>query len=141
MSDYKTQRWANGRGRLGGHATHLRKNMSLRPSLQRTHPYCVILNLIYHERAPDGLPGDEQELYRLDRAEEALADRFVSECNAHFAVVVTGDGTRDLFFFLPRSTSRQQIAQIIQAVAPEVDFDFSLHHDPAWRPYHDLMPT
>ncbi|MBK9967341.1 MAG: DUF695 domain-containing protein [Holophagales bacterium] len=118
MSDYRSQSWSNGTGRLGGRAARLRKNVSLDASQQSTHPYALIVNLIYHHLGTDRMPGLHEELERLDRTEEAVADRIVAAYDAHFAMVVTGDGTRDLFLYLPHNISEAEIEQHIEAPEP-----------------------
>jgi hypothetical protein len=140
MTTYKSQDWANGSGRLAGHAAHVRKNKSLASVRRSDYPVALLVNLVYTHRGPDGLPQDEDELSRLDRTEEAVADRFEAVCQALFALVVTGDGTRDLFLYLPKRDSEDEIARHLRWASPEVDYDFTLHEDPDWRPYQDLMP-
>jgi hypothetical protein len=141
MVDFRTQEWVNGSGELGGWVAYLRKNVSLTPKMQRARPHALIINLVYQHQGNDGLPCDDEELRQFDEMEEAIASCFVAECDACFAMVVTSNGTRDLFLFLPKLPSESDVGQRIQSVMPTVNFDFSLHHDPDWRPYHELMPT
>jgi hypothetical protein len=72
--DYKSQRWINASGTLGGHRAHLRKNVSLRSDDPSAFSYTILLSLIYLDAQADGTPASEEELTRVDRTEEAIAD-------------------------------------------------------------------
>jgi hypothetical protein len=139
MADYKRDRWVNGDGVLGGRATFVRKNVSLCQTRKTDFPTVLLVSLIYHEVAPDGLPASSEELDRVDRTEEAIADHFCSKYDALYALCVTTNGTRDLFLFLPRRPIEQELATDFEACSPSVDYDFSLRHDPEWRPFMTLL--
>jgi hypothetical protein len=140
MADYKSDRWVNGHGVMSGRETFIRKNVSLEATRKADYPTLLLVSLIYHEKSASGLPSSEKELQRLDNTEEAIAAGFCSRHAALFAMCVTGDGTRDLFLFLPRCPTEQEIATEFDACSPSVDFDFAVKHDPAWRPYMTMLP-
>jgi hypothetical protein len=139
MSDYKSEQWINGRGPFSGHQAYVRKNVSLAAVPRSKYPFTLLLSLIYRSSAPDGTPCESGELKRLDRTEEAVADRFCNEHGALFGLVVTSDGTRDIFLFLPQRLAEDCADAVIQAANPEVDYSFEIIHDPAWRPYERIL--
>jgi hypothetical protein len=140
MRDYKAHSWINARGPFGGHQANVRKNVSLADVSRHEYPYTLLLSLIYSNRAADGTPSDSGEWQRLDRTEERIADRFCIEHGALFGMVVTSDGTRDVFLFLPESLDDSAVDAVIQSATPEVDYRFEIIHDPAWIPYDRILP-
>ena len=141
MTTYKADSWVNAHGPLGGAAAHVRKNVSLSIADAPRFPFTLLVSLIYHSKAPDGLPADEGELLRLDRSEEAVADRLCEDLGARFALCVTSGGTRDLFFFNQESVSEEAVDELIQSADPEVDYDVSIISDPTWGPYRQILPN
>jgi len=140
MRDYKSQEWVNARGPLGGHQAHIRKNVSLATVSKDEYPYTLLLSLIYHARAADGTPSDGGEWKRMDRTEEAVAEKFCNEQGALFGLVVTSDGTRDVFLFSPQPLDDGSVEALIQSANPEVDYRFEIIYDPAWKPYESILP-
>jgi hypothetical protein len=140
MADFRSDRWANGHGVVGGRKTFIRKNESLASTRKEDYPNLLLISLIYQEQGDGGLPRSEEELDRLDRTEEAVASRICSRFGALFALCVTRDGTRDLFLFLSSCPTDEEIAAELAACSPSVDFDFAVRHDPAWRPYLTMLP-
>ena len=138
--NYKQQEWSSAHGTLGGKRTYMRKNASLLPVDKAQFPHVVIVNLIYREVREDGLPAADEELSRLDATEESVADQLQAAFGALFGLIVTSDGTRDLFFFLPEPESDDAIEAVIESCEPRVGYDFSMHEDPSWEPYVELMP-
>jgi hypothetical protein len=139
MLDYKLQEWVNARGRIGGHQANVRKNVSLAKVAREKYPYTLLLSLIYRARAADGTPSDGEEWQRLDRTEETAAEKFCREQGALFGLVVTSDGTRDVFFFLPKPLEEAVVEAVIQSSNPEVDYHFEIIHDPEWKPYERIL--
>ena len=78
-------------------------------------------------------------MQRLDRTEQGVADRFCNGHGALFGLVVTSDGTRDIFLFLPQRPDDACVDAEIQGANPEVDYSFEIIHDPAWRPYEHIL--
>jgi hypothetical protein len=140
MADFKSDRWVNGHGVVGGREAFIRKNISLQAICKANYPTLLMVSLIYHEQTASGLPSSHGELDRLDITEEAIADRFCAKYAAQYALCVTAGGTRDLFLFLPGKHTEQEIAAEFDSCSPSVDFDFALRHDPAWRPYVAMLP-
>jgi hypothetical protein len=101
-------------------------------------PVAVIVNLVYQGVSDSGLPDDEQELTLMDQFEEQLADRLEQSLDAVFALAVTSDGTRDLFFYVSAPPSEDDLEDLISSLEPPVNFDFSFHQDPDWHPYTTL---
>jgi hypothetical protein len=141
MSSYKHDEWINAKGSVQGHRAHLRKNVSLLETVKAQFPHVIMVNLAYEDVAADGMPADHTELENLDTTEESIADQMLTVFGALFGLVVTSDGTRDLFFFLPTRQTEDAIEAAIDATAPSVDYDFSIHHDPLWQPYVKLLPS
>ena len=140
MGDYKLERWINGDGMLRGFRALIRKNVSASAIRKSEYSELLLVSLIYHEKAADGLPGSAEELGRLDEAEETVADRICQRHPAQFVMCVTTDGTRDLFLFLSRRPDEDEVAQLLESCSLPVDYDFGLQHDPAWRPYMTILP-
>jgi hypothetical protein len=140
MGDFKSDRWVNGHGVFRGRQAFIRKNVSLQATYKADYPTLLFVSLIYKKQDSRGLPCSEDELHRLDITEEAIADRFCTRYAARYALCVTRDGTRDLFLFLPGNLTEQEIDAEFDACLPSVDFDFALRHDPAWRPYMEILP-
>ncbi len=141
MADYKQAEWVNAEGPLQGHKTFLRKNVSLLKTAKEEFPYVVIVYLLYQHRDSDGMPTCRSELENLDATEEAIATRMERTFDALFGLVVTSDGTRDLFFFLPAESDGNNVEDAIQDAEPSVDYDFSVRHDSLWQPYVNLLPS
>jgi hypothetical protein len=140
MGDYKADRWINGERPLAGRVALIRKNVSLSNARKADYPTLLMVSLVYHDIREDGLPGARNELVRLDNTEEMIADHFCARYGAQFALCVTSNGTRDLFLFLPRRPSEQEIATDIESCSPSVDYDFGLRNDPEWRPFMAFLP-
>jgi len=140
MAGYKQQEWINGGGSIGGKRAYVRKNLSLRETATEQFPHVVIVNLAYEDLSPEGLPASGVELSNMDETEESIADRMSDVFGALFGLIVTSDGTRDLFFFLPMPPGDDAIQDAIDDATPSVDYDFSVHDDPLWRPYFRFLP-
>jgi hypothetical protein len=136
---YKSQPWINAHGHLAGHAAHLRKNVGLRSVDFAAFPHLVLVSLLYRGLSPDGQPASPEEWARLDGTEERIADAMWDRYRAHFALIVTSNGRRDLFFFLAAPASDAETDELIQSIEPNVDYEFSFVHDAEWRPYRDLV--
>jgi hypothetical protein len=139
MEDFQNQKWENAHGVVGGQAALVRRNISLADVPRNSHPYTLFVSLLYGSRNEDGFPSDEDELSRLDRTEEVIAEKFWAQHQALFGLTITSDGTRDLFLFLPRSIDEDVADALIQELDPEVDYDFQILKDPRWEPY-DILP-
>ena len=113
MADYKQQEWISGHGTLGGKRSYLRKNVSLEHADKTQFPHVVIVNLVYRQVREDGLPAAEEELSRLDATEESVADQMQAAFGALFGLIVTSDGTRDLFFLLREPESDDAMEAVI----------------------------
>lgn len=140
VGGYKSGRWVNGHGVLRGCKAFIRKNVSASVIRKAEYPALLLVSLIYHEKAADGLPGSAEELSRLDEAEETVADRLCERHHAQFALCVTTDGTRDLFLFLPQRPDDDEVARLLDSCSLPVDYDFAMQHDPGWRPYMTMLP-
>jgi hypothetical protein len=86
------------------------------------------------------LPSSSEELQRLDSTEESVADYFCSRFHALFALCVTADGTRDIFFYLTEAPIEEEVAAAFEACNMLVDYDFAIRPDPEWRPFMTLLP-
>lgn len=135
MPDYRTDDWINAEGTIGAKKAFVRKNASLQEVSKADFPYVLMVNLAYANATPDGLPADEGELAALGHTEEGIADRLQSQFGARFGLVVTGEATRDLFFFLPTAPDEKELETAIISSEPTVYWDFAIRHDPAWQPY------
>jgi len=140
MGDYKSDRWVNGEKQFRGRIALIRKNVSLQSVKKSDYPELLLVTLVFHQVTPEGLPSSGAELDRLDNTEEVIADQVCSRYDAQFAMCVTTNGTRDLFFFLPSLPTEKELAKAIDACEPAVDYDFTLHHDPNWKPYVTMLP-
>lgn len=140
MGDYKEDRWVNGEGVLGGRAAYIRKNVSLSAVRKADYPTLLLVSLIYHEKSKNGLPASNAELYRLDSTEEQIADHFCAHNGALFALCVTTNGTRDIFLFVRRKPTEEELAAAFHTLSPSVDYDFALRQDSEWRPFMTLLP-
>ena len=136
--NYKRQPWTNATGTFAGHAAHVRRNVGLEDEASQQFPYTVLVSLAYTERSPTGQPCDEDELCRLDETEELIGDAMESRLGALFALCVTSDGTRDLFFFVSEMPTDARIEQLIESIEPRVKYSFERLHDPEWHPYWSL---
>jgi hypothetical protein len=137
LTGYKSQQWTNASATLAGVDVHIRRNATLEGEDSKLFPYTVLINLLYPDEESDDSASEEQ-LTRLDRAEEAIADAFEAGLGARFGLCVTGGGTRDLFLFVASLPSAAQVTNLIEAAAPGVAHEFERLHDPEWRPYRDL---
>jgi hypothetical protein len=136
---YKSQPWINAHGQLGGHPAHLRKNVGLRSADHASYPHLVLVSLLYRGVAGDGQSATPEEWARLDETEERIADAMCARFAAHFALIVTSNGRRDLFFFLAAPAGDAETDALIQSIEPSVDYELSFVYDPEWRPYRDLV--
>ena len=141
MASYKNDEWLNAQGSVQGRRAYVRKNVSLLNTAKAEFPWVVIVNLAYQPRDEDGMPAYQSELENLDATEESVADQMHKAFGALFGLVVTSDGTRDLFFFLPHAPHEDALQTAIEAADPSVDYDFFVRDDPDWRPYVQLLPT
>lgn len=135
---YKQDEWTNASGELSGNTAYVRRNVSLTDNERASRPYVLVLTLIFDDVDEDGMPSTDEALTAADLMEQRLADQFVADHDALFGMIVTSDGTRDLFLFLGRELSEPEIERAIQAAEPDMDFDFDLEHDPQWQVYYDL---
>ena len=62
-----------------------------------------------------------------------------SSCSAQYGLAVTGGGTRELFFFVRELPTDERVEELIQSIAPEVDYRFERLQDPDWQPYRGLL--
>ena len=141
MASYKQDEWINAKGSVQGRPAYIRKNISLLNTVKAGFPHAIIVNLAYQRRDNDGMPIYQSELENLDATEESIADQMHQSFRALFGLVVTSDGTRDLFFFLPAVPDEDAIQEALDAAEVSVDYDFSVHGDPEWRPYISLLPS
>ncbi len=137
--DYKSQPWVNGHGHVGAYPAFVRKNVGLASIDSAAFPHLALVSLLYREVAADGRPADGDEWARLDSTEERLADAMQSRFGACFALCVTSDGSRDLFFFLSTAITEEEADDLVQSIRPAVDYEIAIIYDPEWRPYRELM--
>jgi hypothetical protein len=138
VTDYKDQPWTTATRALAEHEVFVRRNVGLESEVSSERPYIILVSLIYRVAGADGRPSSEEELVRLDRTEEAIADVMQAHHGARFGLAVTGGGTRDLFFFVRDCAADEEVERLIQSIAPQVDYQFEQLHDPQWQPYWDL---
>jgi Family of unknown function (DUF695) len=136
---YQAQDWTNTVGLLDDQELHVRRNASLEAEDSHAFPYTILVSLIYQDADPTGRPSSREELVRLDRTEEAIADVMQASCSAQYGLAVTGGGTRELFFFVRELPTDERVEELIQSIAPEVDYRFERLQDPDWQPYRGFL--
>jgi hypothetical protein len=101
-----------------------------------------LIYLVFRYKGVEGLPTYRSELDAADQFEEKVAREIESTFNGVFALAVTHDGTRVLFFWMPAAVDESVIEQTLESLSPPIDFDFGIQHDPKWAPYHSMgMPS
>lgn len=135
MRNYKNDEWISGTGVIGGRPASIRKNVSLSTVRKTDYPCLLLVSLIYLKKGLDGLPASSEELYRLNDIEEQIADHFCEHYRALLAMCITSDGTRDIFLFLPKAPSEEQLEIEFSNFVLAMDYDFALRQDPLWQPY------
>jgi len=140
MSNYASDEWLNGEQSLGGETALVRKNVSLSNLRRLDYPYELIVHLVYEELQDDGLPGSQEEFELLDSNEELIANLFCEQHDAKFALVVTSNGVRDQFLYLPRLLSDDEIANKLDALSLSVDYDFGIRKNSDWTIYSNALP-
>ncbi len=135
---YKTDEWLNASGKMSGTMTHVRQNTSLHDRDRSACPHVLIVTLVFRSVDEEGMPADDDELHAADMAEEAIADRLESVYGALFGLVITCEGARDLFLFLPEELADEVISTLIEAEAPAFDYDFTFETDPEWTLYSNI---
>lgn len=135
---FKSDEWLNASGKMSGIMTHVRLNTSLADRDRQTHPYVLIVTLVFRSTDDEGLPADHDEHDAVDRAEEAIADRLEADHDALFGLVVTCEGARDLFLFLPTEVPDEVVSRLIEYEAAAFDYDFAIEFDPDWSMYSNF---
>ena len=141
MNDHTLDEWLSGEQALGGATALLRKNLSLSNVRRIDYPYELIVNLVYEELREDGLPGSQEELELLDRNEGMIVKLFCQQHNAKYALCVTSNGVRDLFLYLPRLLSEEELASELDALELSVDYDFGIRKNTDWTIYCNALPN
>ncbi len=137
--DYKAQQWITGIGSLGGRRAQLRKNAGLLTFDGAEAPYLLLVTLTYTNLGGDGRPSDEAESARLDASEVRIADALQAHFGAYYALCITSNGTRDLFFFHAAPTNGEAADGVVKAAGPTVGYELTLVYDPEWRPYNGML--
>jgi len=137
---YKTAQWLNAEGKLDGSKAVLRKNLSAGEA-KPTKPTVIMLTIIVTQTNQLSLPANDAELNALDAVEEQVADLFCQTFAAEFALTVTCDGTRDLFFYTAKVPSDNEIENEMAHLNLTYDYDFVVQEDANWDPYEILCPT
>ena len=133
--------WVNMKAEMSGRPVFIRIRASLRDqTVQRRYGHEICTRIVFHELQDNGLPSSDEELTAVDELEGWIMDRLEStSCNV-LALVLTGYGVRDCFFY---SSDPQAAIRIWdQELQPNIRshrVTFDIRPEPQWQMYRRFL--
>lgn len=133
--------WVNIKAEMSGRPVFIRLRASLRdPAVQRAYGHEICTRITFHQLQDNGLPSSDEELTAVDELEDWLKDRLEASSRTLLALVVTGYGVRDCFFY--SSDPQSDIRVWEQELQPSIhshQVTFNIRPDPQWQMYKRFL--
>lgn len=133
--------WLNMKAEMDGRPVFIRMHASLRdPAVQRAYGHQISTRITFHELQENGLPSSDEELTAVDELEDWLKDRLEASSHTLLALVLTGYGVRDCYFYSSDPQSAIRVWE--QELQPNIrshQVAFEIRPDPQWEMYRRFL--